>query len=325
MQTLRQAPFREQRFAVVDIESTGIDPARDRILEVAVVHVELGRAPVLALDTLVNPERSVSWTELHGLHDWDVADAPTFAEVASHVHEALSERVVVSHNAEFDLGMLGASLSRAGTLLDVPPHVCTLRLAKAFCKASSYALGPLCEATGVHHGEEHSARGDALAAAELFSRFVDAIESVGLRSPADLVAHGTRNRIHLPFLRSFDREAWRASGLAASPPRTLPRDGVGRTYAGHLALRRYRDEVLGAVHDLDVTDDELDRVRAVRGELRLSEAQAHAMHARVFCEYLGRFVDDDVVTEDERASLSRLARCLRRLGWAPGDAVPTQG
>lgn len=73
------------------------------------------------------------------------------------------------------------------------------------------------------------------------------------------------------------------------------------------------------MHDLEVTQDELARVRRVRDELGLSPRQANAMHARVFHEYLGRFLDEDAIDEHEVDALARLAGCLRVLGWAPGD------
>lgn len=312
------ASLREQSYAIVDIESTGIDPARDRILEVAVVQLSVGDIPKLVFDSLVNPEQAVRWTELHGLVDWDVAGAPTFREVAPSLRSVLAGRIVVAHNAEFDLAMLGSAFTRGGSFVGMPPHLCTLRLAKTFCDAPSYTLGSLCEATGVEHREEHSARGDALALAELFSGFVVAMESVGLKSASALVAFSQENGDRFPFVSSFENPT-------IHPPqserrcRLLPRRGVGRTYRGHLALRAYRDEVLGAVHDLQVTDEELERVRSLRKELGLSDTQANAMHARVFSEYLGRFLADDKIEHDEKAALHRLASCLRTLGWTPGD------
>ena len=97
---------------------------------------------------------------------------------------------------------------------------------------------------------------------------------------------------------------------------------MGHNYEGHLALRRYRDEVLGAVHDLGITDAELTRIRSLRAELDLSEGQVLAMHARVLSEYIGRFIDDDVLDPEEIEGLHRLSSCLATLGWAPGQPRP---
>jgi DNA polymerase III epsilon subunit-like protein len=234
---------------------------------------------------------------------------------------ALGGRVLVAHNAEFDLPIIGASLSRAGAMLATPPHVCTLRLARAFCSSTdSRALGSLCEALGIEHREAHFARGDALATAELICRFISAMESVGLKCIADLDRFSRDTRAHFPFLRSFDSSTWDPVPARDPMHPTRPRSRAPRSMVEHRALRRYRDEVLGAVHDLEVTDEELARVRALRDELRISEPQARAMHGRVFHEYLGRFIDDDSIPDDEARALRELARCLQVLGWAPAVA-----
>ncbi len=67
---------------VVDTETTGLYPGGDRVIELAVVRIEPNAEPVLVLDTLLNPGRRVAATEIHGITDADVADAPTFADVA---------------------------------------------------------------------------------------------------------------------------------------------------------------------------------------------------------------------------------------------------
>jgi hypothetical protein len=151
------------------------------------------------------------------------------------------------------------------------------------------------------------------------------MESVDLHCVADLERFAAQRRAHFPFIPSFASALWEPLSRDDPTPVPRPRQGVGRTWHGHLALRRYRDEVLGAVHDLEVTDAELRRVRAVREDLHLSERQVNAMHARVFHEYLGRFIDDDAIDEREADALARLARCLRLLGWSPGDPPRSEG
>ena len=91
----------EMPIAVVDLETTGLHPGGDRIIEVAVVRVESNQQPTLLLDTLVNPRRHVSATEIHGITDADVADAPTFQEVAGNLLAAISGCVFASYNVYF--------------------------------------------------------------------------------------------------------------------------------------------------------------------------------------------------------------------------------
>ena len=111
--------------AVIDFETTGLTPGVDRVVEVAVARLEPGCEPQLVLDTLVNPQRRVAATEIHGITDEDVSDAPSFAEVAGDLVEALAGCVVTAYNVYFDISFLSHELKSAG-LNHVPPHMCLM-------------------------------------------------------------------------------------------------------------------------------------------------------------------------------------------------------
>src|SRR5512134_1746588 len=93
----------EVSVAVVDIETTGLHAGADRVVEMSVVRVDPGGQPVLAVNTLVNPRRPVAATEIHGITDDDVADAPTFADIAGDVAGAISDAVLMAYNVYFDM------------------------------------------------------------------------------------------------------------------------------------------------------------------------------------------------------------------------------
>src|SRR5262245_59996831 len=68
--------------AILDFETTGLYAGVDRVVEVSVVRVEPGQPRRLALDTLVNPGRRMAATEIHGITEDDVRDAPRFEDIA---------------------------------------------------------------------------------------------------------------------------------------------------------------------------------------------------------------------------------------------------
>jgi DNA polymerase III epsilon subunit-like protein len=74
-------PIHNTPIAIVDFKTTGLTPGIDRVIEISVVKVVPGRQPYLAFDTLVNPNRLVAATEIHGITDDDVADAPQFSDI----------------------------------------------------------------------------------------------------------------------------------------------------------------------------------------------------------------------------------------------------
>lgn len=106
----------QRALTFVDLETTGLDVAGDRIVEIALVRVE-PTGEVESFATLVNPATAIPppATEVHGIGDNDVAEAPTFADVATTLWGWLAESDLGGYNlARFDLPMLEAEFERAG-------------------------------------------------------------------------------------------------------------------------------------------------------------------------------------------------------------------
>src|SRR5437879_5783279 len=98
MPPLSALQIEETPIAIIDFETTGMSPGRDRIVEVAVVRIEPGCAPSLILNTLVNPRRRMACTEIHGITDDDVADAPEFSEIVDDVLAAVKGAALAAYN-----------------------------------------------------------------------------------------------------------------------------------------------------------------------------------------------------------------------------------
>ena len=122
--TLRAKPLtlRDATFAVVDVETTGIDPRTDRVVEVACTIVRAGRQ-VESFSSLVNPGRNIPAfaSAVHHIVDRDVRDAPSLESLQAKLLTMCADAVVVAHNARFDLGFLPFLGSR--------PVLCSMRLA----------------------------------------------------------------------------------------------------------------------------------------------------------------------------------------------------
>jgi len=112
------------RFAVVDVETTGFSPVNDRIVEVACVLVD-GDRVVDRWATLVRPGIAIPAraTEVHGITNAMVAGAPTLGGILGRLRDLCGARVVVAHYARFDLSFLHD--------LHVENAICTLKLARA--------------------------------------------------------------------------------------------------------------------------------------------------------------------------------------------------
>lgn len=157
-------------YAVVDIEATGGNHVKGRIIEIAIILFD-GEKIVSEYSTLVNPEVKIDWyvTKLTGIKNSMVADAPLFKDVAKEILALTKGAIFVAHDVDFDYKFLKAELGKAGLEFN-EPKVCTLKLSqKHLPEEESYSLGKLCDAVGIPIPKEvrHRAAGDAVATAKL--------------------------------------------------------------------------------------------------------------------------------------------------------------
>lgn len=159
-----------QGFAVVDVETSGLSYRADRVVSLAVVLLAADGSFLGEWSSLTNPGGPVGATHVHGITDEDLVDAPSFHEVVGHVSALLRGRVVVAHNAPFDLGFLQMEFERSGWAWPaVVPHVCTVRESIEFLPhLPRRRLADCAWASGVALIDAHSALGDARAAAQIF-------------------------------------------------------------------------------------------------------------------------------------------------------------
>jgi len=107
---------------VFDLETTGINVEKDKIVQIAMIRIEPGGERA-TLDTLVNPERPIppEASAVHGTMDADVQDQPTFSQIRRQVEEFLTDADLAGFNSvNFDLPLLQAELQRAGSEMDFP-------------------------------------------------------------------------------------------------------------------------------------------------------------------------------------------------------------
>ena len=162
-----------QRFAIIDVETTGGRAARDKITEIAIV-VHDGEKIVDTFSTLINPEVPIPGfiVELTGITNEMVADAPHFWQVAKTVVEMTEGAYFVAHNARFDYSFIREEFRRLGYTY-TRKTLCTVQLSrKAFPGLPSYSLGNLIRHFDIRVEDRHRALADTLATTDLFSRIL---------------------------------------------------------------------------------------------------------------------------------------------------------
>lgn len=166
------------REIVFDTETTGLDPREDRVIELGCVEL-VNRFPTgRSLHYYINPQgRSVHPDALavHGISDADLADKPTFPEIADEFIQFIDGAKLVAHNANFDIGFINAEFERIGQLLIQPDRVIdTLAIARRKHPMGPNTLDALCRRYGIDNSRrtKHGALLDAELLAEVYIELV---------------------------------------------------------------------------------------------------------------------------------------------------------
>ena len=150
----------------LDLETTGLDSQVDHILEVAALTVKPGGQRE-AWQTLVNPGVPIpsKITLLTGIDETMLAVAPDSKQLEKELPEILAGKIIVAHNAPFDLGFLEALLGKLPN-----QWIDTLQLAKiVYPHLPSYSLGYLIKRFSLSAKPAHRAYADTLAVENYFS------------------------------------------------------------------------------------------------------------------------------------------------------------
>lgn len=156
-------------YAIVDIETTGGDPRKDKITEIA-IFLHDGNEIIEEYQTLLNPQRSIPYfiTRLTNITNDMVANAPKFYEVAKKIVEITEGATFVAHNSGFDYNFIRHEFKRLGYKY-LRNQLCTVKLSRKFIPGMpSYSLGKICKELDIKINGRHRAAGDALATVKLF-------------------------------------------------------------------------------------------------------------------------------------------------------------
>jgi DNA polymerase-3 subunit epsilon len=185
------------RFAVVDVETTGVRAqVGGRILEVAVAILEGGTIH-LAFEALLDPGTSIPvWVaRLTGITDGMVVGRPRFGDVVADFGRAVDAAVFVAHNARFDWRFLAAEYALAGVPAPGGKPLCTVRLTRRLVPELRHrGLDHVAAFFGVVNPARHRAFGDALATAHVLRALIGRARERGVETLEQLIEVHERPR-----------------------------------------------------------------------------------------------------------------------------------
>ncbi|MEN6364105.1 MAG: 3'-5' exonuclease [Rectinema sp.] len=166
-----------RKYMAFDFETTGLDASTDRVLEAGLVLFRFDAEGALVVEdewsSLVNPGMPIpdASTAIHGITDLEVSAAPRFSEIADEFSALAAGRVLLAHNANFDMSFLQTESFRAGKPRYDNEVADSLAFARmAFPGFFSFSLGKLAYRLEIDTGSAHRALDDARTCMHIFVR-----------------------------------------------------------------------------------------------------------------------------------------------------------
>ncbi|MFC4452429.1 3'-5' exonuclease [Deinococcus sonorensis] len=175
-------------YVVFDLETTGLSPERDGIVEIGAMRIRDGQVqPTEIYQTLVRPTDaqgqplSIPWytQRVHGISDQMVRHAPTVEQVLPDFLDFVGDAAVVAHNVAFDSGFIRTAARRHGLIWQPARELCTVQLSRAaFPREKGHKLDLLAQRLGLEFeaGGRHRSLGDVRVTAEAFVQLMQRLE-----------------------------------------------------------------------------------------------------------------------------------------------------
>lgn len=295
-------------WTVVDVDTTGLSPRYDRVVEIALLQCEPDGTVANTWTTLVDPERDMSAARFHGLSAADVRGAPTFRAVLPEVLARIAGTRLVAHNARFDLTFLRAEAGREGIEWDGAGAFCTMSVPYQLGLMQARRLEACCEELGIPAPKERSAAGKAGASAAILRHTLATGRPIDLFSVASLAPdwpHPTpppsvRLRTDIPPPRVPTTLSYLADRVEAPTVSDLTDD----------AARSYLELLDRVLEDRRISDDEVIALAAVAEEWQIDTQSIRALHSTYLRGVWDLARADGVVTESEERDLVILTELL---------------
>ena len=322
-------PFEaEPGFVVFDIETTGLSPISDRMIEIGLIRTDKHGNPLAYWSSLINPKQVVTATEIHGISDKDVANSPTFEDVVDQVLTRVRGQALSAHNAEFDISFLRIELARAGWDLPKTPVLCTMEESQYFIPGlSRRRLQDCTEALGIEQAVEHRALGDASLATALVNFYLNgptnrkrSQELIDLANIAKSVAWPTSQTFPKIPKSGSNQKQWAAkppsnSALMKTISSMMPEDLLGES-ASKSELT-YAQVLLEAMEDGIISEQENSSLSDLSNSLQIVSDAQTAIHNKLMQTIAQEAWKDGSVS---RAEQSEIVEAGKSLGFSDNES-----
>lgn len=289
----------EREYVVIDTETTGLFK-NDRIVEIGCIVFKNGEM-LEEWSTLINPNRDLGPTHIHKITPSMVSIAPTFEEIANDLQRLLNGRIIVGHNASFDIRMLRQEFSRMNITIEFGAPFCTMMAARQLFPSGLDNLSEACKNVGIKIDNIHSALGDARMALHLFEHVSESLQAV---SPAVCQYKLEVNPTPTVQRKIFERKTDDAIGRIRSFAKKVPFPTANQKEVAYLLLMNM------AMDDLVISPEENIELNQWANELGISKSRLRELHIGYLDSFIQSALRDGIISEVETEVLTKISFAL---------------
>jgi DNA polymerase-3 subunit epsilon len=187
-------PLFDQPLAIVDVETTGMSSQNGGVIDIGVLRIEHGQVTE-AYSQLINPGVRIPAfiTQLTGIENQDLEEAPSFADIASHLWDLLDGCIFIAHNVRFDYSFIKQEFKRTERRY-APKMLCTVKLSRSlYPQYVHHKLDALIERFNIPITDRHRAFSDAQATWQ-------ALQCMTEQASPELLEHSIKQQLRQPTL-----------------------------------------------------------------------------------------------------------------------------
>jgi DNA polymerase-3 subunit epsilon len=292
-------PNNDLEYVAFDVETTGFNKT-DRIVEIGFVIFKNGQM-LEEWSTLLNPQRDVGKSNIHGITASMVSTAPLFEEVVNDIFRIINGRVLVAHQFSFDARMLAQELNRLDAEGDLGKGFCTLIASRNLLPGTADSLGATCEALGIPSIGAHSALGDARMTMQIFQQLLEDGQEV---IPATVDYDKSFNPARVLQREAFKKEQDDAIDRIKAFTKKVPFPTSEEKFVAYLLLLNM------AMQDLVISKEEEAELNHWAEDLGVSASEVKKLHEGYLASFVQAALRDGVLTLQEREMIELVAGAL---------------
>ena len=278
------SPKNDLEWVAFDTETTGFKNS-DRIVEIGFVVFKNGEI-LEEWSTLINPQRDVGATNIHGITASMVSTAPLFE---------------TSHNFSFDSRLLAQEFKRANTQGSLGKGFCTMIASRRTLSGTRASLSETCEALGITVEDAHSALGDARMVMQISQELLDDEQYV---SPAEVDYDRQRNPARVLHRTVFSRGEFDSLKRIQAFTKKVPFPTSDEKYIAYLLILNM------AMEDLIISKEEEGELASWAEDLGISKSEIKTLHQGYFDSFVQAALRDGVITLHESEMIELVGKAL---------------